>query len=413
MGLFDSFTAQGRRDAFAKRAIGRLAEMGWPHPVAYDADAFVLDLGGEAGEVSLGAIFQDWSRYPRREQAAALDQALAFVFDLEPPPGFDEARPLLVPTVRGRAVTEAMLCEPSDDPQKTVGDAWRPFGEHLAIGVAVDRPNSLLFVNASVLQDWGCSFDQALEIALANLRGREPPVFERHELGFHVSDAKDFNAIARLLTPEVFASIPLRGAPVVVAASRECLMLAGEEDTAAIECMARFTPQFLDRHPRPISFAPMILQEGEWRPYNPPPGLPGAQALHRLQKAHDYEQQLPLILGRLVREGRPEAVGQFLLLPTEDGARSVTLWIEPSCLLPRADMIVLRTGKGATLVRAWEDVEAACGGLPLEPKTASPYHVVTACPDAQAMERIAAAPEPEWAKGRGIGVANGRLTIFG
>lgn len=392
--------------------MARLTEMGWPHAITYNPEAFTLNLGGEVGDISLGAIFQDWSSYPQRDQAAALDQAIAFVFDLGPAPGFEEAAPLLIPTIRARSLIEAMDCEPSEDPKTEIGDAWRPFGEHLAICLVVDRPSSFLFVNASILKDWGRSFDEAFDIAMSNLRGRKPPAFERDRTGFYLSSG-DPNAIAHLLTPKVFDSLGLRGAPVVVAASRDGLMVAGSEDLGAVETMARFTSHFLDDHPRPVSFAPMILREGEWAPYAPPPGLPGAQALSVLQKAHDYEQQLPLILGRLARQGRPEEVGPFLLLPLEDGARSVTLWTEATCLLPRADLIVLRTGKAATLVRAWEDVEAACGGLPLEPRTASPYHVATAWPDAEAMAKIAAAPEPEWAKGRGIGVANGRLTVFG
>jgi hypothetical protein len=413
LGLFDFLGVESRKKRFARRVMARLASMGWRHPMSYDAVNFVIELGGEAGRISLATIFQDWSRYPRRDQAAALDDAIAFVFELGPAPSFKEAEALLVPTIRARSLVQAMLSEPLDDPKADLEDAWRPLCDHLSIHIAIDRPHSLAFVGASTLKDWGCSFDQVFEIAMTNLRNKEPPIFERHEDGFYLSTCKDFNDIARLLIPEQFPSIELLGVPVAVAASRDCLMVAGAEDPVALEAMARFAPGFLDQHSRPISYAPIILEEGRWRSYDPPPGLYGANALHALQKAHDYEQQRPLILGRLHRTGRPEEVGQFSLMTTDEGVRSVALWTAPSCLLPRADLIVLRTGAGPTLVRAWEDVEAACGGLSLEPQTASPYHCVTAWPDPAAMERIAAAPEPAWARGKGVGVSNGRLTMFG
>ena len=412
MALFGFLSGKSRQDRFAESVMTRLTQMGWPHPMEYDPARFTLALGGEAGSISLGAIFQDWSSYPRSQQAAALDQAIAFVFDLGPPPPFEEAMDQLIPVLRSRNVTEAMLCEGGDEPDEMLADAWRPFGDHLAILVAVDRPSSLMIADAKVLKGWGRSFNEVFEIAMRNLRAREAPVFERQEGGFYMAASQDRNDIARLLIPEDFASVGVHGRPIAIAAARDRLLVVGEDEPKAVEAMAEFAPMMLDHHSRPISYAPMILQDGQWRAYQPPPELYAARALYPLQQAHDYEQQLPLILGRLHRAGRPEEVAQFSLIPTDDGVRSLALWIAPSCLLPRADLVVLRTGKTATLVRAWADVEAACGLQP-EPRTASPYYVATGWPDATAMEKIAAAPEPAWAKGKGIGVANGRLTMFG
>ncbi len=410
--MFDFLTAQGRRDRFAERAMKRLGDLGWSHPMHYDAELFVLNLGGPAGRISLGDMFQNWSTFPRHDQADALDQALAFVFELGPPPPLDEARGMLVPTIRPRKLTEAMTLEPQDSGAALDG-AWRPLGEHLAILVAINRPHSLMVVDAPILKGWGLSFDEALAVATANLRAQKPPVFERQEDGFYVSISEDRNELAWLLTPDIYTALALDGDPVVIPAAREELVIAGSNDIIALDTMARLTPLMLDKHTRPISFAPLVLLDGEWRPFVAVEGHYPVEALSAYQQAHDYEQQLPLILSRLRRLGRPEAVGQFSMFAADGVLQTLVLWTEPSGLLPRADFVVLHTGVGPTLVRSWQDVEAAIGGLPLEARTASPYHVVNGWPDAATLQKIAAAPEPAWAKERGIGVAHGRITMFG
>jgi hypothetical protein len=413
LGLFDFLRGGAARDKFAERVMVRLAELGWPHSMKYDAKGFAIDLGGEAGTTSLEALFHDWSRYPRREQAAALDDAIAFVFELGPPPSFDEARGLLVPVIRARSLIDVMGAQPLDDPKANLEGAWRPFADHLAVLVAIDRPHSLTLVNAHTLQEWRRPFEDTLALAVANLRKQEPLRFEPRGDGFYVSDGADFNDIARLLLPDLFAALPLRGAPVVVAAARDCLVVAGAESPTALEAMAEFVVALLDEHARPISYAPMILEGGRWRPFEAPADLAAMRALGKRQQAYDYEQQAPLILERLHRQERPEAIAEFTLFPASDGVCSLALWVEPACLLPRSDFVVIRTGASETLVRAWTDVEAACGGLALEPGTASPYHAVTGWLDEAAMEQLKAAPEPEWTKGKAVGVAEGRLTLFG
>lgn len=415
LGLLDFLSVKGREKRFAERLIARLSEQGWPNPIGFDATNYCLDLGGEAGKVSLVNIFRGWSSYPRGERAAAIDEAVAFVIELgRPPPSFEEAGPDLLPAIRSRVAVQAMFDQPLDEgAAEDAAGAWRPLGDHLAIQVVIDRPHSLSFVTAQILKDWEHSFAEVFELALANLRQKEPLAFERHEGGFYTSVGEDLNHDARLLLPDTFASISLRGAPVVVAASRDCLAVAGADDAEALEAMAMVVTPFLDQHPRPISYAPMILEDGHWRAFQAPTELYAAAALQTHQTVHDYEQQLPLILDRLQRTGRAASVAKILLLPTDQGLRSLALWVEPACLLPRADFIVLKTGASATVVRAWADVEAACGGFPLEPSTASPYHRVTAWPGLIAIEKIEASPEPDWAQGKGVGVSNGRLTLFG
>ena len=65
------------------------------------------------------------------------------------------------------------------------------------------------------------------------------------------------------------------------------------------------------------------------------------------------------------------------------------------------------------MVRAWDDVAKACGGFETEALTYAPYYRMAEGLDADTLQRIEAAPEPGWVQGRGFGIANGRLTVFG
>lgn len=92
---------------------------------------------------------------------------------------------------------------------------------------------------------------------------------------------------------------------------------------------------------------------------------------------------------------------------------SVSLWSEPASLVPVCDFVVIRSGAGCTVARPWEDFSRALGGLRIEPDVLPPYAVMDGWPDAAAFAALIRAPEPAWAAGRGLGIANGRLTIFG
>ncbi len=408
MSLFDWFGGKGRRDRFAKRVVARLEERGWPHPIQYDPVGFTLALGGEAGTVALHRTFFEWRKHPERGKIETLDDAIGFIFELGPPPSFDVAVQLLRPVIRARASLEAALMS-SDDLQ----GAWRPVGEHLAVLVGIDRPNSRTTVVASTLKDWGHSFEECLDLAVKNQRDTETIEFDRHASGFHIGLCDDRAPVARLLTPEVFASLPLRGDPVVVAASRICLLVAGSEDDEALDGVADFVPMHLQESSWPLSYAPMVFRQGRWQTFEPAPGRSEVAALHTLQALFNYADQRPFTEIWLEEQGRSDVIADLAVFPTDEGLRSLVLWNSPSSLLPRADFVVRRLPVGGCIVRAWADVDQAFGGFDVEPPEFAPYFTVPNPIDPEALRRLQGSAEPDFAKGRGFGISNRRLTVFG
>ncbi len=286
-------------------------------------------------------------------------------------------------------------------------------GEHLVVVIGIDRPHSLTMVSASTLADWGRTFDECLELAVDNLGKAEPIRFEAHDLGFHFAVCDDRNPAARLLTPEVFAALPLRGEPVVVAAARMAVVVAGSEDAGALAGIATFVPGYLRDETRPLSYAPMVFRDGQWRDFEASPLHPAIADLHTLQRLFDYDDQRPLKQNWLDEEERPEDVAGLTVLTIDGALRSILLWETPQSVLPRADFVVRRLPHRGCVVRAWADVDRAFGGLKPEPPPYAPYYTAADPLDPEALLRLEAAPEPEFARGKGFGMVHGRLTVMG
>lgn len=406
MGLFD-FLGSGRRDRFAEQVMRRLAEMGWAHPTVYDRKTFSIELGAGEGVFPLKEIFQDLARSPRGERDLALDERIGFITELGPAPAFEDATCHLMPIVRSRSDSEAQAVDP------LIGfneEAALPLGDHLLVMVALDRRYSIRPVDQAQLKAWNRTFDEVFSLAMANLRKLDSAGFEAMDDGGYMSVFEDFHHPSRLLMPEVFEQLDLNGEPVVIVVSRRCLVVAGAGDPDAIRSMARLV---LEDGAEPLAWAPLVLRNGEWRSYRPEnPDLVEVRDLHALQSLHDHRVTRTSAITRLAEAGRPSSVAQLAMLDTPEGRQTLALWEDSVTLLPEADVVVLRDAAGAALARRWADVAQACA-FAAEPGMFPTYYVAQGLPGDLTMDQIRAAPELAWLKGKGVGMANGRLTLFG
>jgi hypothetical protein len=255
------------------------------------------------------------------------------------------------------------------------------------------------------------SFDEVLAVAMENLRARPGLNFKWLQAGFYGSYADDGNDLARLLLPENFEGVELKGAPVVVGAAREAVFVAGSEDPAGLEAMARYVPYYLETQRLPINFRPIILDDGIWRPFHPAEETQALKNLAILQRAHDYEHEQPLMTHRLAQAGRPEEVYPLKLYPAPEGTITLAFWRSSVGLVPRADFVVVDLG-AETVVRRWAAVSEALG-FQLEPAASSPHYFTTKAADASTRAAILGAPAPDWAKDKGFSFSERGLNVFG
>lgn len=225
---------------------------------------------------------------------------------------------------------------------------------------------------------------------MANQKAKPPCDLELQEDGYHVGDYGKVYASSRLLQPEIFQALPLKGDPVVMVPARGVLLAAGAEDTAALNVMAGFAGYVAQTDSRPISFVPLVLREGAWIPFNPTPDAPPQiRWLHVSQQAWDYAEQHEPLKASLGARGEDLFVARFDVTEREDRLLTFATWTDDvKTLLPKTEALILHDADRNSLRRRWEDVETVCGAFIQEPDLDPPRFRTGAPPDAEAWRRL-------------------------
>jgi hypothetical protein len=393
MRLLNVFKLPTQKDRFAKTALKRIRRSGLPE-ARYDRERFAIVFGGGKGTIFLDNLYRDWNGAPSAERAMQMDKLIAFA--LEPktaPDSFDSAAPQLLPVIRNRAqITNQWLNSDLDLTPDVYGGAMQPLCGTLAVLAAIDSPNGISLVNSKRLETWSRSLHDVLAVSLENLRERSPCRFERDGRGFYISNYGDFYDASRLLLPQIFTQLPLRGNPVAIAISRICVVVAGSEDRASLDSMAEFAEQQIEREARPIAYLPIVLQNGLWSPFDA-----RSSALDRLrikQQLSNYAEQKLLLEKRFAADRRDVFVATLKSGEIGEGLCTYAVWSsDVVTLLPEADVVVLRGKDGSMLVRRWSQVVSTCGPFPTEPDIYPPRHFVERGPDPAAWTKLATAYE--------------------
>jgi len=206
----------------------------------------------------------------------------------------EEALPRLMPMVRPRFQFEARsLSRPGSAP------VFRPLADTFALGLVVACPEADRDVGARELEAWGADFDLLLQRARSNLlqRGGEER-FRPVRPGLFRSTWEDNLDGSRILLPGLLKRLDLKGDPVAVLANPDTLLVAGAEDSAALDWLLRAALEFGAEDPRARNGCPLRLRAFRWEPWAAPPG-PGLgellrPLLHVLPEQHPFLQHVLL-----------------------------------------------------------------------------------------------------------------------
>jgi hypothetical protein len=362
LAIFDFLRGGSSKDRFAARIIKRLRAAGRSGDIEYDRVRFVLMLFSPAQIINLTNFHNEWNAATGSDRDIVIDGAIAMAMDSRAEESFEEIAANLLPVMRNRTEIAAMGLEPGME--KAGEDYGRAFGvmaDNLAIMVVINRPNSLAYVGGDRLETWGRSLGEVHRLAVANLDAI-PGRLEKREVGFFVSITNDDFDASRLLIDYIWEDFPASGAPVAIPISRNCVVVAGENDRVALAAMAEFANIEAKKASRLISVAPIIWRDRDWQPYLAQgDDLYGLQFLRVQQRMWDYENQRIHLMGWLERQGLDTSVG--VLEAYIDGADLLTrtTWSQAGpALVPETDVVVLENGK-SVMVRQWKDVEAVHG----------------------------------------------------
>lgn len=395
MGLFDFLTRRRPEDDYAHKVIARLADAGWPHKVGYDRANFRLLTDDRGAILNLDRLYREWQASPRVRRAALLDRAIAPVVQAGLVDDYQRSAPNLVPLIRSVAELQLVALN-AEPPELETWQLYRTFAGPLVQILGVDLPHATGLLPKSQAAAWGKTQEELFDLALENLVARSPVRFTDLGDGLYVSDYEDSYDSSRLLLPELFLALQLRGDPVAVAVSRHQVVVAGSEDAGAIEAMAAYVVHAFDDNSRPLAYQPLILRGRQWAPLEPPSGPMRELAVR--QRLLDYGAQTSALERYMERLGQHVFVAPLEVNLLGGEPFTWSSWTEGvAALLPRADGFALTSADGRRLFRTWDCIEAACGPFAPDGRFHPVRYRAPTWPSAETWGRLEADFEtPDW-----------------
>jgi hypothetical protein len=370
MGILDRLLQRPPgRNAFAKMLLKRIRKSGDQRPIEYDAEKFQFRRTNS--QVSfLGNIYQEYLRSDRGDREQLIRNFLAMWYTTERPvpEDFDLVKADLLPALRARSFLEI------DVPLAGENDKFQPMyetiGEHLALSLAYDLPTSMMMVSEDILEKWGVTFYEAMEIAKRNLS--EKPL-QCAQIGplYALANSDGYDA-TRMVLLDFVRQLKTSGDPVAMVPNRERLYITGADDSDGLKAMLHFVGDDV-KHERFISGIAFRLEGNEWQPWLPPVENPHYQRFHELALqtiGEMYAQQATLLNRRHAKTGEDVFVATFSAVrdkATSD-VRSYAMWAEGvDALLPKADDIILARPRedGISIVARcdWATLQRLTGDL--------------------------------------------------
>src|SRR6476646_10000921 len=157
MGLLDRlFNRPLTQDDFAKLITKRLRTSGETGPIEYDAEQFRLSKSTDH-VFFLHNTYQQYQRLPKSEHENLIRSFLTtwHTVGLEAPKDFADAKSDLLPALRARAYLEIDVHRISDTFRSDVVIPFDVIGDHLAVSLVYDLPQSMMSVDSKLLDQWG------------------------------------------------------------------------------------------------------------------------------------------------------------------------------------------------------------------------------------------------------------------
>ena len=337
MRFFDRLFGKTSKDDFAKQIMRGIRDAGQPDELRYEpADFRIVQLrdGKEVGVVNLGNMFQQHLALERQDRAGHLKQCVSVAVRLnrELPANFDEARPNLRPKLWSRSITEHMRLQRlhTDEPQDGLDLPCQPIGEHLLACLAYDWPESVQSINHENLVQWGVTVYEALEAAKENLGQSTLSVANIGGHLFTFASGDSYDAV-RLLLVDRIKEFELDGSPVAMIPNRDSILITGSDDPVGLAMMAELAAKRLEE-PYSLSGVPLILDDGEWVDWMPPPDHPSYARFRELELnfiGAEYTEQKQLIDAAHERGGIDIFTASFSAATGPDGTQvSFCVWGE-------------------------------------------------------------------------------------
>jgi hypothetical protein len=266
-------------------------------------------------------------------------------------------------------------------------------GSDLGVALTAEGTGVEAAITGAQLQASGVEPEAALSTALDNLRPRSAPAFERLEPGLFLSQWRDGYDAARLLLPDLVAALPVKGDPVVLAPTRNTLLVAGADDHGALLALADAGAETLSTTDQPLSARPLRLRDGQWTDLAlDAEELAPFYDLMRGQWTREYAEQKQLLDQLYAQSGDDILVASYAPMQNRHTGKPfcMTFWVDGFVnLLPQPDAVVLKSA-AEVMVVPWR---AATAVIPHRLAPTDDYPIryrAESFPDAAELEQLRA-----------------------
>lgn len=372
------FNRKPSPDAFAKLFADALRARGYPDQLVYRPDEFRLaDQRGRI--INLHNAYHGYTMADRHGRAEVLrSYVAAFVEghnEENETQTFEQVRPMLVPVLRHRGMFEEMRLDHVREHgwEAPFVAVWREVAEDCVELLAIDRPESTSTLAHGPKEAWGITFEQGLAIAHDNLRDATPDRFVEVAPGIFRGAWQDAYDTSRALLPDVLQRVPVKGRPVFMLPTRDCLLVVGDRDEAAMAGMLEVSLEEAANGRCISSLAFTYDDDRRIVPFAlPQPEHRRRQAdLRRLMDASTYSVQKEF-LEKIHEANQADIfVASYRVFEENDGSGhqfSLATWTrDVDTSLPRADRIAFVApkddGDADVVVAEWDNAVAVVAGL--------------------------------------------------
>jgi hypothetical protein len=344
MGFFDRLLKRPPSpDQFARMLIERLRASGETGPINYDSERFGLRKSND-WMFFLNNFYQQHQRLPKAEHENLIRSFLTtwHTSGLKAPQDFADATADLLPALRPRGYLEIDVHRATDNFRSNVNIPHQVIADHLVATLVYDLPQSMMLVNSELLDQWGVTFYEAMEIAKDNLHQNTRQFAKAGDM-YAVVSGDGYDA-TRLLITDFIRRLEVASDIITMVPNRDTLYVCGSDDVAGLEMMVNLTKENF-QHERNISGMGFQLVEDEWELWMPPEDhalYPKFRELYLQTLGQTYAEQKDLLDKRHEREGIDVFVATYSGMHDEKNGRShsMCMWSEGvDTLLPETDQV--------------------------------------------------------------------------
>lgn len=353
------------RDEFASICADLLRAKGERRPITWDAERDRLVVGTPEGQVSFIHLLHarpEWEAAPIGSRPRVLYRRFWSSIHTDTSDESSNQRIFagVLPRVRDRAWFSAVRRQAELElgaDESAIDDVMlphTPLNDELAAHLAFDLPSSVSELGPDRLEAWDLEFDDLFERSKANLKKNSQVPYEEAAPGVFVSPYHDTLDASRMLLPELFRALKLKGAPVVLAPTHDIVFITGDADDEGLQQVAVWTEEAL-LEPRAHSAIAFRLNEKDvWVPWLPPKGHASYAKLKLLAlqtTASAYSRQKEVLEALLESNGHEILVATLRAFRGPSGdVFTACAWQEGlEALLPQTDRIdFVRPGPGNT-----------------------------------------------------------------